>query len=334
MTLGLIISNFYAIIPAMTAFLAALLLTAAGSYEIRRPSEPASLSGVAWVSNSTYLAVTDWGASVWEMDLPLDPKSGKPLSCSLRKLFSLEKREDVEDIALDPLDPTRLYVADEYHGLIGVNSRTNGQAIGVLKMTGALAKLRTDMGLESVARDGLRLWTVSEEAAQADGPISTQKRGTDVRLARFRRASAADPWLKDGEWTYQTDPIGGASWRGKGGVDNARSGVSALCETDDGRLLVLEREFSVSFLPRFRCRVYETDFADATDVSSFASLTNRPFVRVRKTLVDETTGLSMYEGLAQGPTLKDGTRTLVLVSDGDDLPLETVRVLLIPTARK
>lgn len=313
----------------MTAFLAALLLTVADSHEIRRPSEPASLSGIAWVSNSTYLAVTDWGASVWEMDLPLDPESGKPLSCSFKKLFALEKREDTEDLALDPLDPTRLYVADEYHGLIGVNSRTNGQAIGVLKMTGALAKLRTDMGLESVAvsRDGLRLWTASEEAATADGPISTQKRGTDVRLARFRRASAAEPWLKDGEWAYRTDPIGGASWRSKDGVDNARSGVSALCETDDGILLVLEREFSITLLPRFRCRVYEANFADATDVSSFSSLTNQPVRRLGKRLLHETTGLSMYEGLTQGPTLRDGSRTLVLVSDGDGLPLKTVQVL-------
>ena len=326
----------FAIIPGMTILIAALLLSVTDSHEVRRPAEPASLSGITWVSNSTYLAVTDWGASVWEMDIPLDPESGKPLSCSVRKLFALQAREDTEDIAIDPLDPARLYVADENHGFIGINSRANGQSIGVLPMTNALAKLRTDMGLESVAvsRDGLRLWTTSEEAAEPDGPISDNARGTDVRLARYRRGGRDDAWRKDGEWTYRTDAVAGMDFGLDNGVRNARSGVSGLCLLDDGTLLVLEREFSVVLLPRFRCRLYEADLAGATDVSSFASVTNQPVVRARKRLLYETTGFSMYEGVTQGPDLRGGARSVVLVSDGDDLPLESVLTLRLERTEK
>ena len=326
----------FAIIPGMMILIAALLLSVTDSHEVRRPAEPASLSGITWVSNSTYLAVTDWGASVWEMNLPLDPETGKPLSCSVRKLFALQAREDTEDIAIDPLDPARLYVADENHGFIGINSRANGQSIGVLPMTNALAKLRTDMGLESVAvsRDGLRLWTTSEEAAEPDGPISDNNRGTDVRLARYRRGGRDDAWRKDGEWTYRTDAVAGMDFGLDNGVRNARSGVSGLCLLDDGTLLVLEREFSVVLLPRFRCRLYEADLAGATDVSSFASVTNQPVVRVRKRLLYETTGFSMYEGVTQGPDLRGGARSVVLVSDGDDLPLESVLTLRLERTEK
>ena len=316
----------------MGVLLAGRLLFAAAlvadGYELRRPAEPASLGGVAWVSNDTYLAVTDWSHALWEMKLPLDPTSGKPLSCELRRLCVLEKREDVEDVALDPLAPTSVWVADEYKTLLCRHDIATGKELERLAMPGALAKTRTDMGLESVAisRDGRELWTTSEEAVEADGPISSGSRGTDVRLTRFRR-EAKGGWTPAGQWIYRTDPIAGLSWKGKSNVDSARSGVSGLCVLDDGTLLVLEREFSVVFLPRFRCRVYEADLSGATDVSAMPSVRDAEVKRAGKRLLDETCGFSMYEGICQGQSLADGSRTVVLVSDGDDLPLETVRVL-------
>lgn len=300
------------------------------SQTIGRPAEPTSLSGITWVSNSTYLAATDWQPTLWELTLPLDGRTAIPLSCKVRKLTRLHGGTDVEDLAVDPLDPTKLWIADEFTTTIRKVDAASGRELGKLQMPGVLAKTRTDMGLESVtlSRDGLQLWTTSEEALEADGPISGKKRGTDVRLTRFRRTAADADWKLDGQWIYRTDPIAGESWRRKkNGVDAARSGVSGLCLLGDGTLLALEREFSIVFIPRFRCRVYEVDFAFATEVSSLGSVTNAPVSRAGKRLLHETTGFSMYEGICEGPRLSDGSRSLILVSDGDNLAAESILTL-------
>ena len=88
---------------------------------------------------------------------------------------------------------------------------------------------------------------------------------------------------------------------------------------------MLEREFSVVIVPRFRCRIYETDFTSATEVLARASLKDgASAVAVGKRLLYEATGFSMYEGMCLGPRLADGSRILMLVSDGDKKSLRTV----------
>ena len=51
--------------------------------------------------------------------------------------------------------------------------------------------------------------------------------------------------------------------------------------------------------------------------------------RVKKRLLYECTGFSMYEGMCLGPALDDGSRMLVLVSDADKKSFKTVLSLRI-----
>lgn len=305
------------------------------SHEIRRPAGPASLGGITWISNTTYFAVTDWNPTVWKLTLPLDAGTAAPLSCKVKRLFPVEKGKDVEDLAIDPLDRSVLYAVDEFSTTLRKLDARNGKELGRLAMPGALARTRTDLGLESLAisPDGLHLWTTSEEAVKDDGPISDREHGSDVRLTRFTRAGANAPWAPDGQWVYRTDPIAGGSWKNKSGSDCARSGVSGLCLLGDGTLLALEREFSVVLIPRFRCRVYEVDFSFATDVSSMTSVTNAFVAKTAKRLLYEKTGFSMYEGICEGQPLDDGARSLVLVSDGDGPAGESILTLKLEKPR-
>ncbi len=306
--------------------------------ELSRPDEPGSLSmgGIAWISNDVYWAVTDWHPVVWEIELPVDPVSGKPQACRLRKLFNPEGAVDVEGLVRDPLDGAS-WLADERAGRIRRYDSVTGRGAEVIKLPPPMQNFYRDSGFESltISADGLTLWTCMEEALVPDGPRATRTQGTDVRLVRFVRKSAKDPWTVSGQWVYHTDTIAGGPWFNSKKEDLARSGIAELCLLEDGTLLVLEREFSKVLIPRLRCRLYETDLSSATDVQGLASISNAPALKkVAKKMLFETTGLSMYEGLCLGPKLSDGARLLVLVSDGEKKAFRSVMTLrLYPLAR-
>ena len=184
--------------------------------EIMRPdvAESANLGGIAWVSNGTYIAVTDWNSVIWELTLPYNPKTGRVLSCELKRLSSPVMAVDVEALALDPLNGS-VWLADERAATIRQYSYVSGKALaGNVDIPASLKNFRQDSGFESlsISADGLSMWTCTEEALKSDGSRATRKVGTDVRLARFRRKSAKEIWKMSGQWVYHTDPIAGGPW--------------------------------------------------------------------------------------------------------------------------
>jgi hypothetical protein len=287
------------------------------------------------VSNSTYVAVTDWNSVIWELNLPHNPETGRIRSCEMRRICSPELAVDVEGLALDPLDGS-VWLADEREAAIRQYSLKTGKVrSGIVNIPESLKGFRRDLGFESlsISRDGLSMWTCTEESLKSDGPRATRKDGTSVRLSRFRRTSAKKAWLMDGQWVYRTDSIAGGPWYSKKKRDVSRSGISELCVLDDGTVLVLEREFSVVLLPRLRCRIYETDMSSARNVIGRKGLSGfKDSEMVKKRLLYETTGFSMYEGMCVGPRLVDGSRMIVLVSDADKKSFRTVLSLRLSQA--
>ena len=315
-------------------FLPAVLLIVAGAIPVMagEGSESDSLGGVAWVSNNVYWAVTDekWHPVVWELEFPMDVTTGKLNACCMKMLCRPQKANDIEGLVLDPLDGS-IWLADERKGCIGQYDPKTGMRLGgAVELPAVMRGFRLDFGIESltIGKDGLTMWTCSEEALQADGPRSTRKHGTDVRLTRLARKKGSVNWKADGQWVYRTDPIAGGPWYNTDNKECSRSGISELCLLEDGTLLVLEREFSVVLVPRLRCRLYEVDLSKATDVLSLPSVKDvSGLVRVEKRLLFETTGFAMYEGMCTGPKLADGSRLLLLVSDGDKKALRSVMAL-------
>ena len=136
-----------------------------------------------------------------------------------------------------------------------------------------------------------------------------------MRLTRYTRETAQGGWQAAGEWAYACDPCAGTT--------SSQSGLSGLCALPDGSLLALEREVSIATWGR--CRIYRITtgaLAAATEVSSLSALTNAAFSAVAKGApLASFTGASfaniiVYEGIALGPKLSDGSRSVVLVSDG------------------
>ena len=262
----------------------------------------------------------DGYAKIHPLSLGIDPSTGEILSQNLGATFTPAGLRDAEGLALDPLSGT-LWASSEWTPPSITEFGIDGAATSRTAPVPAIqrTKLRSNLSLESltISPDGLTMWTANEQALTCDGESSSGNTNvaTVVRLTRFTRATAQDNWQAAGEWAYACDPCANATF--------AECGLSGLCALPDGSLLALEREVSIATWGR--CRIYRITtgaLAAATEVSNLSSVTNATVSLVAKgsPLVSFTgtdlNNIIVYEGIALGPKLGDGSRSLVLVSDG------------------
>lgn len=190
---------------------------------------------------------------------------------------------------------------------------------------------RNNKGLESLSLSpsGAYLFSSNEAALTRDGPAPTKTAGTSVRLLRMSVASSAPPT----EYAYRTEPLG----EGTGGD----MGVSDVLALSDDSMLVLERGYQSDF--GNTVRLFEVRVAGAPDVSALPSLADAKVVE-KQLVVDiaqlppGTTQhpstqpnplLDNYEAVTFGPTLPDGRRLLVLLSDDNGQATQVARVLVL-----
>ncbi len=292
-------------------------ITAIG--ETSRQQKPEELSGIVCIGKNTYLTACDNGTGIWKLEIMHDPDSGRINSC--RVIGNLPIAGDCEAIAWDKNTGTIL-MADEKTQTISKIHPQTGEVLGHLEIPQSLKKHRSNRGMESlsISPDGHFLWTANEEALKTDGGLSTNERGTVVRLVRFVK-NQDGAWQFDSEWAYMTDSIDGMPTK------RNRSGVSDLCAIDNRTLLVLERELSLKGVtPSYRSRIYAVR---PTGTDKFNP--RKPIAK--KLLFGADTGSANYEGICLGPQLNDGDKTLLMISDGnssDDERLYSLR-LKIPS---
>ena len=324
-------------ICALTATLAAVGVTLTPVGEVSLPrlksghGSPSGLSGITRVGGDTYYTVCDSGGLLHQMTIRIDRDTGVITGCVFGATVTLEGkgRRDIECVAWD--DANRwVWVGDEKDGSIRAFQPVTGKLTKTLDVPEVYSAFRFNRSIEAltIRANGLEMWTCNEEALCRsdafnkkgipvdDGPLTTREHGSVVRIQKFSRATPQADWKPAGQWAYVTEPIGGMDFLGK-----SRNGVAEICCLDDSTVLVMEREMSIkewSLMPSFLCRIYQVDFDGATDVSGITSLNGAKYRPVSKTAVfGQNTGLAMYEGLCLGPRLADGTRSMIMISDGD-----------------
>ena len=282
--------------------------------EIRNSDFPKYLSGITYAGGNLYYAVADREGKMYPLLIRFGKDTQLPKKPRFEECVTLEGARDLEAVAWDPLHKT-VWAADEADASIREFDPATGRRLGELAVPQVFRKFRPNLAFEALAisPDGLELWTANEEALSCDGATANSKSGSLVRLCRFCRADANDPWKIDGMWAYETDPTNGESYKGF-----LASGVSGLMVEPSGTVYALEREFSQTLLPGFRARIYKLDLSNAEKVSETPFCEKKPERTISKELVfGKATGIAMYEGCCFGPKLKDG-RLVVLCSDGDD----------------
>ena len=166
---------------------------------------------------------------------------------------------------------------------------------------------RVNAGFEALDLSGSTLWTANETALAQDAPDEAKFATHPIRLLRYDSEKPA------AQFVYVLDPI-----------EQRRSGFSVRGLVDllilpEGGLLALEREYVEGVGNEVQIFHVSTD--GATEVSGMESLAGQRYTPVRKTLLYTFENPPNLEGLALGPELPDGDRTLVVLSDDNFEPL-------------
>ena len=269
------------------------------SFEYRGATD---FSGLTWAGGSDYFTVSDKVRAIFPMTIAVDPASGKILSASIGAAMPVKtKLADFEGIAF-VADTKRLYVSAETgNGIFGFDLRK--RTVTPVAVPPIFSQARNNKSLESLTYDSTvkNFWTANEEALACDGPVSASGQGTTVRLQRFdSRFRAA------GQFAYVTDA---SSFRAFGGG----TGVSDLALLPNGELLVLERVVGAFGLSM---KIFRAELRGASDISKVPALEGADYKPAGKKLIfSRATLTGNFEGLALGPKLADGWRSLILIAD-------------------
>ncbi len=176
---------------------------------------------------------------------------------------------------------------------------------------------RSNLSIEGLTftNQGRVLWFSMEAPLIQDGPVASRDFGATVRFTALDRRSGA---LLH-QYAYHLEPIGPAP------PDRlADNGVSEILAIDAGHFLVIERsgvqQDDKEF--RFRPRLYCASARHATAVGGLASLRDALVKPMAKRLVFDFTAIATpridnVEGVTWGPSLANGHRSLLFVTDND-----------------
>ena len=293
--------------------------------QVARPSSATygaeQISGITYAGGDLFYAVDDADNKLYPLSLSIDRSTGSLATSGITigTGVAMSGGIDMEGCAYDPCS-RKVWVSQERISNAAAILREYDPATGEATRTAPLPaiqqKAKNNYSLEAltISGDGKTMWTANEEALTVDGNLATNTVGSVVRLTRFTRESVRANWTADGEWAYETQPIGTAK------DSYTRSGVSGLCALPDGNLLVLERRcYQNGWFPDFNIRIYQVDFSGATDVSALPALKDATYAKTSKKLLwhyTHTNDMPNYEGICLGPRLDNGDSVLVLISDG------------------
>lgn len=287
--------------------------------ENRQQSFPESVvagnySGIAYLGNDRYAIVNDKSVSdgFVVFHIELDSVSGKIIRITDEGFHSADAANcDMEGIAFFSPDST-IFVCGEKDNRI-LEYALNGQLTGrEIFLPPEFKDVSSNYGLESLTYNGAtrRFWITTESTLPIDGVPASY--GNKVRN-RLRLQCFDDRLQPAGQYFYEMDePMV------KAAPSAYAMGVSALCALDDGRLIILEREFAVtkrklgSFV---RCCLYVVNPSEAKPGDI---LVKTELLKFKTSLTLFNFSLANYEGLCAGPKLADGSLVLILVSDSQN----------------
>ncbi len=158
--------------------------------------------------------------------------------------------------------------------------------------------VRPNLGFESAGVFDRYVYTASENALYQDGPAATIANGSPARILRYKHGRL------ERQWVYETDPVAEPPVPATAFSVN---GIVELLPLSPSLLLSMERSFSVG----------APDTGNTIKLYAVALAGHRAYKRLLLDLDSLRIPLDNIEGMTFGPRLRDGRRSLVLVSDNN-----------------
>ncbi|WP_067535543.1 esterase-like activity of phytase family protein [Nocardia crassostreae] len=296
------------------------------------------LSGIDyWADGDAYLAISDnrgenGPARAYTLNIPVreDGRLGVPEFRSLIELLD----KDGSPYAARTLDPEAIRWTPDHQGFVYTSEgeAKSGQPGFIREATldGAFVRevpvpnaytpasdaagqqvsgIRDNLGFESMdlADGGSTVVAVSENALVQDGPAAAMDAESRSRLVRIQRGSGTAL----AEYIYPVSKVAL-------GEIPSTTGVSEVLAVGGDRYLTLER----SLVPvlGFTARIFESSTAGATPVTGLASAPADAVPMSKRLVFDfRAAGIDpqCVEGMTWGPTLADGSRSLIVVADNN-----------------
>lgn len=170
------------------------------------------------------------------------------------------------------------------------------------------------------------LFVSTEEPLYEDGPRAGLHDSSGIiRIIKYDVATKKPI----GQYAYIIDPVAHPPIIKNGFRVN---GVSDILWINQSQLLVIERSFSFGIMSN-TIKVYIADIGDAENIKNELSLkTGKSFKIISKKLLLNMDNLNMFmdniEGVTFGPTLSNGKKSLIFVSDNNFNQLQKNQFLL------
>ena len=278
-------------------------------------------SGITPLGNNRYAVVTDQSThdGFYIFDLSIDPATGKITDAQNEGYISNSDNDrDNEGIVYVPSTNT-IMISSENENQIVEYTIAGARTGRSFNIPAVFQTASSTYGFESLAYSSIThtFWTTTESTLSTDG---IQADPTNKVCNQLRIQSFGEGLQPLQQYAYQMDmPKSTTS------AYIYAMGVSDILALDDGRLIILEREF---YVPENKwgafvcCKLYLVNPQVSIPVSTSVPLSAAsPFMS--KTLLTEinttlSSGIANYEGICLGPKLANGDRTLILCSDSQN----------------
>lgn len=228
----------------------------------------------------------------------------------------ISKKDTIlEDPAINVISPDGRYLGSfEIPPLLKIKNTKKGP-----RQNGVLEGM-------TFSNDYKTLFVNVEEPLYEDGPrADTNDTRSFIRILEFD----VDTKKNVKQFAYKLEPV---AYPPHPSTAFKINGVPDILSIGDGQLLIIERSFSTG---RLSCtiKLFIAGFHDATDIQNISSLEkNTQFKPMSKRLLLNMDDLGIFvdniEGIAFGPTLPNGHKTLIFVADNNFSPVEKSQVFL------